>query len=268
MSNPKSYHEKVAEYYNRDSKGYETRFEINRFLQKIRQSFHDITSQYPFESALDIGCGPGFDLEYFGKRYPKREFHGVDISPGMITQATQRTTKANLRNVILHVGDVEHLSEIFPSPQFDMVYSYFGAMNTVKDLKAAAKSIASVITPEGTMILTVVNRWYLMEVLLNLIALRFKRAFARLSNRWRGYAEDKYLPSKALNPAEITQAFSHDFRINKKRGFSILYPPWYLHRRVPKWALLENFLWTADTLLNKLHLWPYGEYALYVLTPR
>ena len=117
-------------------------------------------------------------------------FHGVDISSGMIKQAKQKIDSAKLKNVKLYVGDAEHLSAVVNGQQMDMIYSFFGALNTVKDLSKVARTLADLVTKKGTVILTVVNRWYLMEVLLNLAALRVKRAFARMADDFADDAVD------------------------------------------------------------------------------
>jgi ubiquinone/menaquinone biosynthesis C-methylase UbiE len=95
----KDYYKKVAEYYDMDAHlGFEEKAYDNIILKKIRNDFRKITIEYSFSNALEIGCGPGFDIAWFAQNYPDKGFTAVDISPEMIKLTKNRLQKANLNN--------------------------------------------------------------------------------------------------------------------------------------------------------------------------
>jgi hypothetical protein len=117
---------------------------------------------------------------------------------------------------------------------------------------------------DGTMVLTFVNKWYLADMLIDLVRFRFKRVFKRSREIWGGYSEVHQIESRCFSPADIKKAFGEDFQITRCRGYSILYPAWYrvnwVHRLGRK---ISDILWNADRILSYTPLWCLGEYSLY-----
>lgn len=264
-----SYYQRVAAYYDFDSKTFETRASKNLVLRRLRDEFRRESEPFVRGRILEIGFGPGLDLVHWGETHPESEVFGIDVSPGMRDCAENNIRARGLRNVRTAVGTVEDLSELFPQTRFDFVYCYFGALNTTEDLRRAARGIHQILAPDGVALLTFVNRWYLLEFLYGLLRLRWRRAFARLRPVWGGYSSERTLESRCLSPREIRRAFDVEFNLVRRRGYCILYPAWYRNSRwvVRHPSLAEN-LWRGDRLLNATPLWPLGEYALYVLRPR
>lgn len=264
-----SYYRRVAAYYDFDSKTFEERSSHNLVLRRLRDEFRRESEPFVRGRILEIGFGPGLDLVYWAERRPQSEVFGIDVSPGMQTCAEGNIRARGLSNVRTAVGTVEDLPELFPQTRFDFVYCYFGALNTTEDLRRAAHGIHQVLAPDGAAVLTFVNRWYLLEFLNGLLRLRWRGAFARLRPVWGGYSNDRTLESRCLSPRQIRRAFDGEFNLIRRRGYCILYPAWY---RNPRWVLrhprLTENMWRADRLLNATPLWPFGEYALYVLRPR
>ncbi len=64
------YYKEVATYYDEDAKlGFEDRASVNLSLDRIRNDFRSITAKYKFKTALEIGCGPGFEIQCFASNY-------------------------------------------------------------------------------------------------------------------------------------------------------------------------------------------------------
>jgi ubiquinone/menaquinone biosynthesis C-methylase UbiE len=79
-------------------------------------------SEIPFdgsEKMLEIGCGIGRMTRYFARRF--KEVHGIDVSPEMISRATEHLKEA--LNVSLHVGNGRDLGG-FADGSFDFAFSY------------------------------------------------------------------------------------------------------------------------------------------------
>jgi hypothetical protein len=114
------------------------------------------------------------------------------------------------------------------------------------------------------MVLTFVNKWYLVDVLINLVKLRPRRAFRRFREVWGGYSELYHLESRCFSPREIKRAFGEDFQLTRREGYSILYPAWYRAQWIKRLGRkFTDLLWKADRVLNRTPAWCLGEYALY-----
>lgn len=262
--NASQYYKRVADYFDKDAGDFDRRYELNPVLKTLRSEFRKTTEQYSFHSALEIGCGTGIDLCYFGIKYPDRKFYGIDISPEMVRFARDKIRSNHLQNTSVDTGNVEDVQELFPDQRFDMAYVYFGALNTVHDLEEAAINLSNLMKPGGKMVLTVVNRYYLLDLPLFLLRGDVKRSLERVTNRWQGYSSAKSLGSRCYSSRDMQRAFSSHFRLIGKRGYCIVYPAWYrdgLLKRLGKWG---EWCWKIDVLINKTVFWNTGEYSLYV----
>lgn len=259
-----NYHQKVSDYYNKDVEyGFEARAEENFLLQKIRDDFRKITADYPFENALEIGCGPGFDVAWFAREFPEREITGVDISPRMVELARKRIEASGLENANALVSDEKQLAEHFPNKEFDLIYVFFGALNTVENLDNAAREIHRLLKPGGHAVLTFVNKWYLREMFVQSLKLNFKVAFSRIRKIWGGYSPNRFLPSKCYSPGQILRTFNN-FTLLQKRGYSIFFPAWYNFSKFRGRIAKADQLWEKDLKIQNTFLWSKGEYTLFV----
>jgi|GEM_PF-100929 len=266
MTDRNQYYNRVAEYFDVDAADFEDRYQENPVLQRVRQSFRRNTEQYSFQNALEVGCGPGIDLIYFGEKYPDRQIFGIDIAPGMVKAARNNINRHQLKNVSVETGSVEDIDSLFPGQKFEFIYVYFGALNTVYDLRKAAAHLHQCCSPGAHLVLTFVNRFYLMDIPLFLMKGQVKRAFERVTNRWQGYSPDKSLNSRCYSAADIRHAFSQQFTILDHRGYCILYPAWYRHNHLNHFGKnVSERLWKWDEQINRTPFWNTGEYSLYVL---
>lgn len=258
-----NYYKSVKNYYDKDAADFDNRYWQNPVLQLIRQSFREEVKKYPLGRILEIGIGTGLDLVHFGLTHPGSKVYGIDISKEMCRLAENKRMDLGLENITVREGVVEDIDLLFPGQKFDMIYVFFGALNTVADLNETAGILTRKLNKSGVMVLSFVNKYYLAGMLIELVKFRFKNAFARLRPVWGGYSSVKYLPSRCYSPHEITKAFS-ELEVLKKKGYCIIHPAWYypnLNRRLER---IRNVLWKADQLLNKTPLWKFGEYTLFV----
>lgn len=264
-SNSEKFYETVADYYDKDADlGFKSRAQSNPLLDKIRNDFREITVKYPLSKVLEIGCGPGFDVTWFASEYPGKDFTGIDISENMVSLANQQITDINLKNARAIVCDERNMFQYFKPAQFDLVYVYFGALNTVSDLGFAAQQIFKLLAPGGHAVLTFVNKWYLREMMVQTMKLNFKIAFARLKKEWGGYSIDRHLPSRCYSPKQVLSAFD-DFQLIERKGYSISFPAWYNSQKLLNQPEKTEKLWKRDQKLQATPLWSKGEYTLFVL---
>jgi ubiquinone/menaquinone biosynthesis C-methylase UbiE len=240
------------------------RYAANELLQKIRESFRKESLPYAGKNILEIGFGPGLDLIYFSRAFPDAKIFGIDLSEEMYDQARDNIERHKLKNVLIERGSVEDISKLFPGQQFDFIYVYFGALNTVENLEMAATFLKEALCPAGHLVVTFINKYYLSLFLKNLLQGRFKKAVARLKTNWGGYSPYRFLKSRCYSYREI-RAYFKGFQMIRKRGYSIVYPAWYSFQKYQGKKLLQIKLWAADKFLNKTFFWQYGEYCLYIM---
>lgn len=264
-NHPETYYKNVAQHFDEDARLFEQRFDENPVLQMIRKDFRKHTEQFDFNNVLEIGCGPGIDLCYFAGKYPDKNFYGFDVSPEMVKIANKNIENKGLKNAIAKTGSVEDVKSLFPEKQFDLIYVYFGGLNTVYDLKQTVKLLYDVASPGAGFVLTCVNRYYLLDFFVRMLKFKFSEATARFRNQWKGYSPGRDLPSNVYSSRYVKKQFQPEFQIMKRKGYSILYPPWYAARHLQKLKALGTFLWKADQLLQKSFFWNNGEYSLYLM---
>jgi len=257
------YYSTVENYYDGDAHDFDARYWRNPALQRIRQDFREEVKRFRFDNMLEVGYGTGLDLEHFAATFPGARIAGIDISGEMQRVAKKRLSAAGLSNAVALKGSVEEIDALTGDRKFDMVCVFFGALNTVSNLKQAAAHLERCTAPGGILVLSFVNKHYVGGMVIELLKLRFRAAFSRLRAIWGGYSPSKYLPSRCYSPGQIEEAF-RDFVVLKKKGYSILHPAWYYHRFNRLLRRVSPWLWRADELLNKTPLWQFGEYTLFV----
>ena len=252
----------TAAYYDAFAAVAEERYTSNHVLVRVREAFRRAVEPYPAATVLDLGCGPGTDLAWFAARYPGRRYAGIDVSPRMVALARVKLAD---RAVRVERGCAEDLPRVFPGEQFDLIYSFFGPLNTEPDLDRAVGALAQAVAPGGVLVLTFVSRTYVADTAVHLLRGRPGRAVARLANRWRGYVPQTPLQAWLYFPRQIEARFAPAFQVERREGFSILYPAWYRATRFAEHGALVRALWIADRVLNRTPFWSAGEHLLYVL---
>jgi ubiquinone/menaquinone biosynthesis C-methylase UbiE len=117
---------------------------------------------------LEVGCGPGLMVDYFLQR--RADYQGVDLSSGMIAEC--RAKFKGLPTANFSVGDVQQLD--YPDSSFDIVLC-LGVLEYVPSESQAVQEIARVLKPEGTFILSALNKWSPFNVWDRLVYRRLAR---------------------------------------------------------------------------------------------
>ena len=264
--NTGDYYKEVGNYFDIFAKQHHDKSDTNPILSGMRASFRTYVTHPAPRYILDIGCGPGMDVAYFAEKYPGAVVYGIDVSHGMIDYAHGLCLSKNLTNARFINTGIEKLHEHLPGDiKFDVIYVFFGALNTVSSLDNAASVIDSLLNPGGQAVLTFVNKYYLSEFFVNMLKLRPAKATARWGKVWRGYSNDYTLDSNTYTPAQIQKAFnSTGLKLKHRRGYSIFYPAWFQSDKLKKYPGLCRMLYKLDELANKTLLWDNGEYTLFV----
>jgi len=109
---------------------------------------------------LDVGCSGGLALFLAGKKDFITELHGVDINKNTIELARKRLERYKDKIVCLHIGRAEILPE--ETDYFDCVMCG-ETLEHVSDDILAAKELARVIKPGGTLLISVPKEGHLSK---------------------------------------------------------------------------------------------------------
>lgn len=263
-NNTQEYYNQVGNYFNVMAERFVDKRDENSIFAGMRRSFREHVGHPDPKNILDIGCGPGTDVIHFARKYPNAKVYGIDVSETMINIAKGNTAAEQVTNTEYLVAGIETLHEhLEKGTKFDIIYVFFGALNTVSSLKDVADIITNLLNPGGKAVLTFVNKYYMAEFLLHGIKGRISKATARWKKSWPGYSPSMSLESHTYTPSYIRQNFS-SLKLMKKRGYSIFYPAWFQHHLVEKYPGLCRFLLKMDGAANKSPFWKYGEYTLFV----
>ncbi len=150
-----------------------------------KKDYPDILSEIDkenWQSVLDAGCGTGAVLELLSKKYPDREYTGIDISEKMIEVAT----KKNLPNVRFVQGDCEYLP--FEKESFDAVICS-QSFHHYTDPQGFFNSVFRVLKKGGRLILRDMSTefapayWFANKIEMPLINHIAKRGDVRIYNK-------------------------------------------------------------------------------------
>ena len=106
-------------------------------------------------SVIDLGCGPAVQLAQIAQFNSGVEFHGIDLSSEMLSQAENQVAELKLTNVRFSQGDITDLS-LLPSNSADLVMSTMALhhLPSMGHLRACFKEIRRVLKPDGALYLT------------------------------------------------------------------------------------------------------------------
>jgi trans-aconitate methyltransferase len=98
------------------------------------------------QSVLEVGCGNGRYLAQLRSRFPKKDYVGIDLSPGLIAIANQRHRRSGLR---FEQGDFLGTR---PLPRCDLMILRF-VVQHLDSFDAIIKRAAEGLEPKGSVII-------------------------------------------------------------------------------------------------------------------
>ena len=131
---------KAAEIYETDHAG---------VYNMCKKDYPDVLAELekePFDDLLDCGCGTAPMLTLLHKKYPEKNYTGIDLTPKMIEIAKAK----NMQGVKLVVGDCENLP--FAENSFDAVICC-QSFHHYPNVQAFFNSVYRVLRPNGRLIL-------------------------------------------------------------------------------------------------------------------
>jgi len=221
---------------------------------------------------LEVGCGTGTDALFFARR--GHRVVALDPSAAMLEVAREKIALAGFSHIAdFRQSGAEHLHEVianYGKASFDGIFSNFGALNCVADLRQFARDTAILLRPGGKMLLNIMPPICPWEVFYYLFKLKPVEAL----RRWRGRNGARGLPVNLGNrqvqtyyhsAAAVAKNFLPAVEIEKQLALGLLLPPPYLSvvRRNQK---IFNVLLNGEKILAD---WPllrnWGDHVVFIL---
>lgn len=182
---------------------------------------------------LELTCGTGEDAIHMAGL--GHQVLATDLSGAMLARIKAKLAEAKLAGTVrtqqlaveaLAAG--EPLDAVNETEGFDLVFSDFGGLNCIgpEVMAALARRLAGLVRPGGRVILVVMPHLCLWEAGWNLVRLRPRAAFRRLS---RGPVTarigDQPLSIWYHGAAALRQAFAGNFACDTIRPIGLAVPP-------------------------------------------
>lgn len=143
--------------------------DVKQFKNAIEATFNDVSSRYdqnkffamsanrmaelvPFTESmniLDVSTGTGAVAIEVARKYPHARVEGIDLSPGMLKQATIKAQVEGLDNIKFEQCDVEAMP--YDEGVFDVVTCGY-ALFFYPDMEASYRAICRTLKPGGSFV--------------------------------------------------------------------------------------------------------------------
>ncbi|MFN8007664.1 MAG: methyltransferase domain-containing protein [Terriglobia bacterium] len=208
----------------------------------------------PGQRILELNCGTGVDALHFTR-------HGLmvsacDQSVKMIEIARHRLRQSRCEQAVQCFQlSIEKLSEWRAPYLYDAVFSNFGGLNCVTDLRKFCGNLVPILKPGGTVVLCLMNRYCLWEWGYFLGQFRFRKAFRRLRKGGAEITFGNHTTMQVHYPGvrQWIEWMSPHFRYSSHRSIGLAVPPPYAE----EWTGQHlTFLHVAKCLDGVVCSWP------------
>jgi ubiquinone/menaquinone biosynthesis C-methylase UbiE len=132
-------------------------------------------------NVLDVGCGTGIALlKLRNKMNENGNFHGIDISKGMIEQAQKKAESYD--NCLFKVGDAENIE--YPKETFDLVISNM-VIQYLPDQNKGLAEMNRVLKPGGKLALSYEGEYYGKPMFEAFKTVAERMGFKKAADTWR-----------------------------------------------------------------------------------
>jgi len=216
----------------------------------------------PGASILELNAGTGADAAYFASQGYR--VHATDIASGMIAAIQNKieTLHADSRFTAQQLSFTD-LHRVQGAP-YDLVFSNFGGLNCIPDLRAVTRHLQTILKPGGCavwVIMPPVCPWELIQSLRGRLRMAVRRLHPRgvLAN-----IEGARVRTWYFTPRQVRRAFLPQFRLVHQRSLSLFCPPSFMDGFPQRFPRLTQRLMRLDEHLGArppFNAW--GDFVLY-----
>jgi ubiquinone/menaquinone biosynthesis C-methylase UbiE len=214
----------VNRAFSKQSIHYDENDESNLILRDLRKQVYDHVDAFvhPRSEILELNAGTGIDalrLVHAGHRV-----HAIDVAEGMIAKLKSKIQKNSVHDSLtcelLSYTDLHKIKD----RKFDYVFSNFGGLNCIDDLKRVTSSLPALLNDGAFVTLVIMPPYCLWE--LSGILRGSPSAFRRLKkDGTKAHLEGEYFQTYYHSLKNIVASFGADFSLVRTEGLAALSPP-------------------------------------------
>ena len=238
--------EKVNKAFSRQSIIYYSYEKENPTLIWMRQHVRKLAMQFlrPNDKILELNSGTGIDAEFFAKQ--GFSVHCTDLSDGMIEQMHKKfSNNPFAEKITIQQCSFTELKKI-GDKKFDFIFSNFGGLNCVPDLRDVTRHFQSLLNENGRVCLVIlppVCPWEIIQILRG----KFSFAFRRFKkNGTEANLEGVKFKTYYFSKRNVTTAIGDNFKIIKTSGLAVFSPAPQMERFSKKFPTMTKFLNKLD----------------------
>ena len=211
-------------------------------------------------SIFELNAGTGSDAEYFAQN--GRVVHATDVADGMIHAIREKAQRLGAGLTVQQISFTE-IGTVEGAP-FDLVFSNFGGLNCIPDLREVTRFVPKLLKPGGYVVWVIMPPLSPWELTLALRG-KFGAAVRRLNPKGvQANVEGAQVWTWYFSARSVRAAFGAEFRLLERRSISLFGPPSYMDRFPLLFPRLTNLLLKMDERLGGLYpfnLW--GDFVMY-----
>jgi SAM-dependent methyltransferase len=225
-------HDEIGAGFDRAAESYDRQVGTNAAMRHMRRvSLEALDAAFrPGQSVIEIGCGTGIEAAHLARRGVR--VLATDLSPEMVDLTARRAAQSGVQDRVqtrrLAAGELGSLVDEYERGSFDGAYSSFGPLNGEPSLRAVSAPLAALIRSGGTLVASVMNRFYPFETVWYLAHGHPRQAV----RRWKGRAMagvsptlPDVVPTWYHTPQAFARAFAPAFRRAGCQALPLLLPP-------------------------------------------
>lgn len=210
---------------------------------------------------LELNSGTGADAAYFVEQGYR--VHATDIAGGMISAIQQKINiSSNPQAFTVQQVSFTELEDVTDGP-YNLVFSNFGGLNCIPDLKSVTRFLPRLVKPGGYIVWVLmppICPWELGQVLRG----QFHVAARRLHpGGVRANVEGAAVITWYHKPRAVIEALSPAFRLIHQQALSLFCPPSYMDRFPHRFPGLTSLLSKLDETLG--HRAPFNQWGDFIV---
>jgi ubiquinone/menaquinone biosynthesis C-methylase UbiE len=183
---------------------------------------HALKFLRPGDKILELNSGTGLDAEFFASK--GFSVHCTDLSDGMIEQMKKKFSSNNLsEKITVQQCSFTGLDKI-GNRKFDFIFSNFGGLNCIPDLREVTKFFPSLLNKNGRVCLVIlppVCPWEIVQFVRG----KFKFAFRRFKKDGAlANVEGIKFKTYYFSANKVMKALGSDFKILKLESLGVFTP--------------------------------------------
>ncbi len=237
-------YEDVAAAFSRKALVYDEFGRDHPNLQRMRERVYGAVLEHtqPPARILELNAGTGADAAFLAMQ--GFSVHATDLAPGMVVQIRQKIERLGLRERLTAQQCSFTALDAIEGGPFDAVFSNFGGLNCVPDLRPVARELPRLLRPGAVVTAVVMPPFCPWDA-----AAMLRGDFRTAARRWaRGgtlaNVEGVRFMTYYFTPHRVRAAFGPDFHTLGLQGLSIFAPPadrkQFAHRHVRLYHVLVS----------------------------